>query len=161
MQGGANGSDDERPSGYRPRPLTVGTAPITASLSAPQLSANDGDEEVCPTYCDTIGCFDNSCGFASLECNAQKLMQRFCRKLTSVILSGQVRLVDGICALGGVRAQPSREDLRLFVENIASLNGTRVAELLHAKMVGTWPLSKTCLYQADCRLHDSACACLL
>lgn len=47
----------------------------------------------------------------------------------------QVRLVDGICAVGGVRAQPSREDLRLFVENIASLNGTRVAELLRAKMV--------------------------
>lgn len=43
--------------------------------------------------------------------------------------------MDGICATGGMRAQPVREDLRLFVENIASLNGTRVAELLHSKMV--------------------------
>ena len=47
LQGGATGSDDERPSGYQPRPLTIGTAPISASLSASQLSANDGDEEVC------------------------------------------------------------------------------------------------------------------
>lgn len=43
--------------------------------------------------------------------------------------------MDGICAVGGLRAQPSREDLRLFVENVASLNGARVAELLQAKMV--------------------------
>ncbi|BDA40999.1 probable AP-4 complex accessory subunit Tepsin at N-terminal half [Coccomyxa sp. Obi] len=86
-----NGSDDERPSGYQPRPLTIGMSSVNSSSSAPQLAAsNDGDEEV--------------------------------------------RLVDGICAVGGVRAQPSREDLRLFVENIASLNGTRVAELLRAKM---------------------------
>ncbi|CAL8466715.1 g6251 [Coccomyxa elongata] len=88
---GNNGSDDERASGYQPRPLRIGMSSVNSSSSAPQLAAsNDGDEEV--------------------------------------------RLVDGICAVGGVRAQPSREDLRLFVEKIASLNGTRVAELLRAKM---------------------------
>ena len=43
--------------------------------------------------------------------------------------------MDGICAVGGVRAQPGREDLRVFVENVASLDGSRVAELLQAKMV--------------------------
>ena len=43
--------------------------------------------------------------------------------------------MDGICAVGGVRAQPGREDLRVFVENAASLDGSRVAELLQAKMV--------------------------
>jgi hypothetical protein len=43
--------------------------------------------------------------------------------------------VDGICAYGGVRAQPAREDLRLFVENMASLDGGRVAELLQSKLV--------------------------
>jgi len=47
----------------------------------------------------------------------------------------QDRAVDGICAVGGLRAQPSREDLRVFVENVASLNGARVAELLQVKMV--------------------------
>ncbi len=47
----------------------------------------------------------------------------------------QERAVEGICAVGGLRAQPSREDLRIFVENVASLNGARVAELLQAKMV--------------------------
>ena len=47
----------------------------------------------------------------------------------------QERAVDGVCAVGGVRAQPAREDLRLFVENVASLDGSRVAELLQAKMV--------------------------
>lgn len=44
-------------------------------------------------------------------------------------------LVDDMCTPGGLRAQPDREDLRLFVENAASLNGTTVAELLQAKMV--------------------------
>lgn len=45
-------------------------------------------------------------------------------------------LVDDMCTPGGLRAQPDREDLRLFVENAASLNGTYVAERLQAKMVG-------------------------
>lgn len=44
-------------------------------------------------------------------------------------------LVDDMCTPGGLRAQPDREDLRTFVENAASLNGTSIAELLQAKMV--------------------------
>ena len=47
----------------------------------------------------------------------------------------EAHLVDDMCTPGGLRAQPDREDLRLFVENAASLNGTTVAELLQAKMV--------------------------
>ena len=47
----------------------------------------------------------------------------------------EAQLVDAMCTPGGLRAQPDREDLRLFVENAASLNGTTVAELLQAKMV--------------------------
>ena len=47
----------------------------------------------------------------------------------------QERAVEGICAVGGLRTQPSREDLRVFVENVASLDGGRVAELLQEKMV--------------------------
>lgn len=58
--------------------------------------------------------------------------------------------MDEICALGGVRAQPSREDLRLFVENIASLNGTRVAELLRTKIVGSGTVS-----YADCHQQNA------
>jgi hypothetical protein len=50
-------------------------------------------------------------------------------------LPDQVRLVEGLCAPGGLRAQPAREDLRLFVERVGSLNGPRVAQLLQAKMV--------------------------
>ena len=34
-----------------------------------------------------------------------------------------------------MRAQPSREDLRLFVENAASLDGPRVAKLLEEQLV--------------------------
>ena len=51
-------------------------------------------------------------------------------------------LVDDMCTPGGLRAQPDREDLRLFVENAASLNGTTVAELLQAKMVRTQVMSR-------------------
>lgn len=44
IQAEFNGSDDERPSAYQPRPLKVGAA---SSSSAPQLSAgDDGKEEV-------------------------------------------------------------------------------------------------------------------
>lgn len=46
----------------------------------------------------------------------------------------EAQLVNDMCTPGGLRAQPDREDLRLFVENAASLNGTTVAELLQAKM---------------------------
>lgn len=51
----------------------------------------------------------------------------------------EAHLVNDMCTPGGLRAQPDREDLRLFVENAASLNGTTVAELLQAKMEsGSW-----------------------
>ncbi|DBA95962.1 TPA: hypothetical protein ACH3X1_001480 [Trebouxia sp. C0004] len=51
----------------------------------------------------------------------------------------EAHLVDDMCTPGGLRAQPDREDLRLFVENAASLNGTTVAELLQTKMEsGSW-----------------------
>ncbi len=47
LQVGNNGSDDERASGYQPRPLRVGMSSVNSSSSAPQLAAsNDGDEEV-------------------------------------------------------------------------------------------------------------------
>jgi len=47
----------------------------------------------------------------------------------------EARLVDQICTPGGLRAQPSREDLRVFVESAGSLNGDTLAQLLEAKMV--------------------------
>ena len=50
-------------------------------------------------------------------------------------MGDEAHLVDDMCTPGGLRAQPDREDLRLFVENAASLNGNTVAELLQAKMV--------------------------
>lgn len=51
----------------------------------------------------------------------------------------EAHLVDDMCTPGGLRAQPDREDLRLFVENAASLNGTTIAESLQAKMEsGSW-----------------------
>jgi hypothetical protein len=45
------------------------------------------------------------------------------------------QLVENICTPGGLRAQPDREDLRLFVESAAGVSGQRVAQLLHAKIV--------------------------
>ena len=49
--------------------------------------------------------------------------------------SEEAALVDAMCTPGGLRAAPERDDLRLFVENIAAVNGTTVAELLRDKMV--------------------------
>ena len=49
--------------------------------------------------------------------------------------------MDGLCAPGGLRAQPAREDLRLFVESIGNLDGARVAQLLQAKMARCHALS--------------------
>jgi hypothetical protein len=48
---------------------------------------------------------------------------------------GEARLVDQICTPGGLRAQPTREDLRIFVESAGSMNGDALAQLLEAKMV--------------------------
>ena len=49
---------------------------------------------------------------------------------------GEQRLVDELCAPGGMRAAPDPEDLRLFVESASSMDGLRVGELLIEKMVG-------------------------
>lgn len=57
--------------------------------------------------------------------------------------------MEGICALGGLRAQPSREDLRMFVENVASLNGAQVAELLQAKMVISAEVLTACMTSCE------------
>eukprot|EP00884_Botryococcus_braunii_P011304 jgi/Botrbrau1/20174/Bobra.0173s0072.1 len=52
------------------------------------------------------------------------------------------RLVDNICTPGGLRAQPDREDLRLFVETAAGLSGQRIAKLLQAKIEGpSWQVA--------------------
>ena len=83
-------------------------------------------------------------------------------------IGDEAHLVDDMCTPGGLRAQPDREDLRLFVENAASLNGTTVAELLQAKMVRAPQRGLQCtsveifLKQADvCRvLHTMDTMCL-
>ncbi len=49
--------------------------------------------------------------------------------------SEEAELVDALCTPGGLRAAPEREDLRLFVERIAAVNGTTVADLLRQKIV--------------------------
>ena len=45
------------------------------------------------------------------------------------------RLVNQICTPGGLRAQPSREHLSVFVESVGSQDGQTVAELLEDKLV--------------------------
>lgn len=47
------------------------------------------------------------------------------------------RLVENVCTPGGLRAQPDREDLRLFVETAAGLSGQRIAKLLQTKIVSS------------------------
>ena len=66
--------------------------------------------------------------------------------------------MEGICAVGGLRAQPSREDLRMFVENVASLDGARVAELLHAKMVIS-TLALTACTMSACGVGPASSCC--
>ncbi|CAL5227111.1 g10020 [Coccomyxa viridis] len=73
--------------------------------------------------------------------------------------SEEERAVEGICALGGLRAQPSREDLRMFVENVASLNGAQVAELLQAKMEGaSWQVVLRALHAVEAVLQQGSTA---
>lgn len=45
------------------------------------------------------------------------------------------QLVETICTPGGLRAQPDREHLRLFVEGASGASGQRIAQLLQAKIV--------------------------
>ena len=54
----------------------------------------------------------------------------------------EARLVNQVCTPGGMRAHPSREDLRIFVESVGSLSGVVVAERLEEKMVSPfWVVS--------------------
>ena len=56
----------------------------------------------------------------------------------------EARLVNQVCTPGGMRAHPSREDLRIFVESVGSLNGVVVAERLEEKMVSLfWVLHRS------------------
>ncbi|KAK9834958.1 hypothetical protein WJX84_004674 [Apatococcus fuscideae] len=53
--------------------------------------------------------------------------------------SEEERLVESICSRGGLRAQPDREALRLFVESLANLSGAKVAQQLQHKIEhGGW-----------------------
>lgn len=47
----------------------------------------------------------------------------------------ETQLVEDMCTPQGLRAQPDRETLRLFVENAASMSGPVVAQHLQTKMV--------------------------
>ena len=47
------------------------------------------------------------------------------------------QLVEDMCTPAGVRAQPTSESLKAFVENAASCNGTVIAQALQEKMVTT------------------------
>ena len=47
----------------------------------------------------------------------------------------EAELVDQLCTVGGLRVVPERETLRVFVENVASVNGTTLAQRLQEKMV--------------------------
>ena len=53
--------------------------------------------------------------------------------------------MGALCTPGGLRAAPEREDLRLFVESIATVNGTTVATLLREKMVSIEPCTGAAL----------------
>ncbi|KAK9866534.1 hypothetical protein WJX84_009352 [Apatococcus fuscideae] len=53
--------------------------------------------------------------------------------------SEEERLVENICSRGGLRAQPDREALRLFVESLTNLSGSKVAHQLQHKIErGGW-----------------------
>ena len=45
--------------------------------------------------------------------------------------------MDAFCTPGGLRAQPSRDDCRVFVESLGRLDGDAVVSQLEAKMVRT------------------------
>ena len=54
------------------------------------------------------------------------------------ILAGageEARVVEAFCTPGGLRAQPSRDDCRVFVESLGHLNGDAIVQELEAKMV--------------------------
>ena len=47
----------------------------------------------------------------------------------------EARLVNQVCTPGGVRAQPSPEELRIFIESVGSLSGQEIADQLENKLV--------------------------
>lgn len=59
--------------------------------------------------------------------------------VSSAATSGQsgeeARLVDQICTPGGLRAQPTAEDLAVFVDSAGSMSGPVLAERLEDKVV--------------------------
>ncbi len=50
-------------------------------------------------------------------------------------LGNEQAIVDGMCSAGGLRAQPTAEDLRAFVSSVSALDGLKVGELMIQKMV--------------------------
>ena len=49
--------------------------------------------------------------------------------------AAEQRAVERICTPAGLRTAPSRDDLRAFMDAIASLNGVAVAQALQRKLV--------------------------
>ena len=84
--------------------------------------------------------------------------------------AAEQRAVDRICMPAGLRAAPSREDLRAFVDATASLDGAAVAQLLQRKLVrrgmhAGWLLQGMCLRSAraaaaaELLLPGQCCSC--
>ena len=69
-------------------------------------------------------------------------------------------MVEGFCTQGGLRAQPSRDDCRVFVESLGSLDAEALTQELGAKMVrGNWHAScitHGCSHQCDPRTGQTA-----
>ena len=57
-------------------------------------------------------------------------------------------MVEGFCTPGGLRAQPSRDDCRMFVESLGALDAEALTAELEAKMVRT-----VCLLSGCCHRH--------
>jgi hypothetical protein len=62
------------------------------------------------------------------------------------MLGSEQGLVDDITASGGLRAIPSQEDLKQFVEAASNMDGLKIAELMMGKLVG-W-ICDLCDHQA-------------
>ena len=54
---------------------------------------------------------------------------------TAAELSRETRLVERLCMPSGIRAAPSAEDLKSFVEAVAAMDGGAIAAALHQKLV--------------------------
>lgn len=84
---------------------------------------------------------DDHRGYTKPEVQEVSTSQPYSREPKKVLnTSGEeARLVNQVCTPGGVRAQPSAEDLRIFVESVGSLRGNEVAQQLEAKLVSFIP----------------------